>query len=435
MGGLEYTETMKVRMSKEVGEEKTKKDSVYFKSKTGTVTNFEDIESTAAANEQMILLRIETFQNLGSNWRIMNVESHYVNIAMYKPQLRGLMNIRNDDAKCFVWCHVRHDRPKKNNATYITKKDMEYADNLYYEGIEFPVKDVNSVTKNKTKKRFCLNCFHNCESEKSLATHEETCSLVNGVQAVKLPKEGTKIKFKNHKNQLLVPFVIYADFESLLVSDRDRKLDDSADESYTNRYQTHHACSFGLKRVCHYDDYHSGEYTSYAGKDAAYRFLKAVFKEAEMCKYIASMIITDEQEIEFPAATMCHMCCEKMEGGDKDSPFYYDRNKKVIGKFKDEAGGVSIVEFCGLRSKMYSYMKEDGKGGMTAKGVKKYVIKNKLTHDDFMNKVVMNLKATRSYGSDRIDQPRSDTSYYESDSDSDTIKPLDTDWSDDDVFA
>jgi hypothetical protein len=73
----------------------------------------------------------------------------------------------------------------------------------------------------------------------------------------------------------------------------------------------------------------------------------------------------------------------------KESPFYYDHNKKVIGKFKDEASGVPIFEFCGLRSKMYSYMKENGKGGMTAKGVKKYVIKNKLTHSDFM-KVIHN---------------------------------------------
>jgi hypothetical protein len=34
---------------------------------------------------------------------------------------------------------------------------------------------------------------------------------------------------------------------------------------------------------------------------------------------------------------------------------------------------------------MYSYVKENGKGGMTAKGVKKYVITNKLTHENFKN--------------------------------------------------
>ena len=31
--------------------------------------------------------------------------------------------------------------------------------------------------------------------------------------------------------------------------------------------------------------------------------------------------------------------------------------KKVIGKFKDEASGIPIKEFIGLRSKMYSYIK------------------------------------------------------------------------------
>ncbi|CAB3982671.1 Hypothetical predicted protein [Paramuricea clavata] len=85
MGGIKYTETLKARMSKEVGNDKTKKDSVYFKSKTGTVTNFDDIERTAVFNQQMIISRIESFQNLGSNWVVMNIESHYVNIATYKP--------------------------------------------------------------------------------------------------------------------------------------------------------------------------------------------------------------------------------------------------------------------------------------------------------------------------------------------------------------
>ena len=41
----------------------------------------------------------------------------------------------------------------------------------------------------------------------------------------------------------------------------------------------------------------------------------------------------------------------------KDSKFYDDANKKVIGKMKDEYGGVIIDEFVGLKSKMYSIKK------------------------------------------------------------------------------
>ena len=70
---------------------------------------------------------------------------------------------------------------------------------------------------------------------------------------------------------------------------------------------------------------------------------------------------------------------------DKESPFYNTANKKVIGKFKDEACGIPIIEFVGLRSKMYSYVKANKKGGQTAKGVKKNVIKKDIKHEDYKN--------------------------------------------------
>ena len=53
----------------------------------------------------------------------------------------------------------------------------------------------------------------------------------------------------------------------------------------------------------------------------------------------------------------------------KDSKFYDDTNKKVIGKMKGEYGGVGIDEFIGLKSKMYSIKKIDGGESSTAKGV------------------------------------------------------------------
>ena len=46
-------------------------------------------------------------------------------------------------------------------------------------------------------------------------------------------------------------------------------------------------------------------------------------------------------------------------------------NKKVIGKFKDEAAGKQITHFVGLRAKLYSYKIED-QVIKKAKGIKKY---------------------------------------------------------------
>ena len=66
----------------------------------------------------------------------------------------------------------------------------------------------------------------------------------------------------------------------------------------------------------------------------------------------------------------------------ESSPYYCNANKKIIVKFKDEACGIPITEFIGLKSKMYSYVKDNEKGGRTAKGIKKNVIKNNINHED-----------------------------------------------------
>ena len=76
---------------------------------------------------------------------------------------------------------------------------------------------------------------------------------------------------------------------------------------------------------------------------------------------------------------------EKFDNSDypENSPFFDKTNKKVIGKFKDEAASIPITEFIGLRSKMYSYQKDNQKGGKTAKGIKKNIIKNNIKHENY----------------------------------------------------
>ena len=73
----------------------------------------------------------------------------------------------------------------------------------------------------------------------------------------------------------------------------------------------------------------------------------------------------------------------------KDSKFFNETNKKVIGKMKDEFGGVIIIEFVGLKSKMYSIKKIDGKEHNTAKGV------NIATEFDNFKDVLFNKKIIR----------------------------------------
>ena len=52
---------------------------------------------------------------------------------------KGLINIKNKDQKCFLWCHVRHINSSKKRPKRIKKTEKKIAEKLDYDGIEFPV--------------------------------------------------------------------------------------------------------------------------------------------------------------------------------------------------------------------------------------------------------------------------------------------------------
>ena len=58
-------------------------------------------------------------------------------------------------------------------------------------------------------------------------------------------------------------------------------------------------------------------------------------------------------------------------------------NKKVLGMFKDEAAGKIIKEFVGLRAKLYSFVMDGGEESKKCKGIKKQVVENSITHEDY----------------------------------------------------
>ena len=67
----------------------------------------------------------------------------------------------------------------------------------------------------------------------------------------------------------------------------------------------------------------------------------------------------------------------------KDHPQYSAKNKKVVGKMKDECAGRLIAEYVGLRPKMYSILEADGRNIKKAKGVKKSVVRKNIYHDQY----------------------------------------------------
>ena len=74
-----------------------------------------------------------------------------------------------------------------------------------------------------------------------------------------------------------------------------------------------------------------------------------------------------------------------------DHPLYSKVNKKVIGKMKNDIAGKEIKEFCGLRPKCYVNRTTDDKVTKKSKGVKRKIVKEELSYQDYTD-IVMNPK-------------------------------------------
>ena len=74
--------------------------------------------------------------------------------------------------------------------------------------------------------------------------------------------------------------MIYADFESILMPEDKGK--QNPNETYTNKYQKHVACSYGYKLVC-VDDKCSKPFKLYLGEDTFYNSISTRIKESRYC--------------------------------------------------------------------------------------------------------------------------------------------------------
>ena len=142
---------------------------VYFNSTTKTVINHKSSLKNAF---QEILYRIDKWTNEGSGWVVESIESQYIKVSTYRPlsgrscaklpaelksPKKGLINIKNNDQKCFLSCHARHTNPVKIPGR-ITQENKKLVNDLDYDGVEFPVRE-KDFSKIEKKSNICIKVF------------------------------------------------------------------------------------------------------------------------------------------------------------------------------------------------------------------------------------------------------------------------------------
>ena len=109
---------------------------------------------------------------------------------------------------------------------HISKEDFEMELNLLLSESDgnkhyVLIKDFNAFmcnqSKHKERKHFCMYCLQCFSSKEVLDAHRKDCIVINGKQAIKMPnKDENEVEFVNHRKQIPVPFIIYADIEAII---------------------------------------------------------------------------------------------------------------------------------------------------------------------------------------------------------------------------
>ena len=192
------------------------------------------------------------------------------------------------------------------------------------------VKDLSRLApsqyyNHKRKTYFCQYCLYGCTSKEVLKNHLERCQL-HGAQRIKLleddDKKGRdKVKFTKTKYHLRLPFVIYADFESVLRKQGSCEPSSSPSKSFTTEYLHHILCE-----SCIYVKCSDGQYFELfqvnIGDDAAEEFLDQVLAAATICRqHLVNKVpmkrLTQEQWREYSSTMNCSICIKPFKSADK----------------------------------------------------------------------------------------------------------------------
>ena len=297
----------------------TVQDKAYFNSDTHINLESTDVKEILAIVIRIIIEKINIYQMNGSGWyfkEVLHLEIHtadyypmrgscYIPLPDWIMRKKAIVNIRNNDDKCFLWCVLRYLHPKDKNDTRLTDL-KKYENTLNSKGIKFPVKikdipkfeslnpslpGINVFSVNEKNKFYplrmtqrnpqktidlflyeenskyhysliknfsrlfrsqitsrtngqtyiCKKCFTHFSKEQLFQKHISYCST-NETVAVRMPPKKTMLCFNNYHKQLPVPFVVYADFECF--TKPVNTCSPNPEDSYTYSYQKHEPSGF-----------------------------------------------------------------------------------------------------------------------------------------------------------------------------------------------
>ena len=301
-----------------------------------------------------------------------------INIPQKLKNMRSVLNIISNDNRCFLYCLLAKLFPTKDKPERYTKY-LDHVDKIDIAGIKFPIKlsdistieatnnlsisvfewneeencvdplrhgcgvgtpiellyiendksahyllikDFNAFMRHRTKYGksmfYCLKCMHGFTASKNLLEHSQRCKqgLYQKIQMPTLDK--SKVSFKASHNQERKRFVMYCDFESLLLPID--HCQPKPTNSSTTRVQEHVPCSFSIVTKSVYEDFDE-ETVVYTNEDpnvvttTFITELNRLYEKMMECytKNQHPIHMTETEEKVFKKSKHCHICKKKLQ--------------------------------------------------------------------------------------------------------------------------
>ena len=301
--------------------------------------------------------------------------SSYIPLPAWLSRKEAILNPKNLDMKCFKWAVIAALKWKEMGRDQQRVSNLRHYDDLDWDGINFPVstRDINrfesrnriSVNvlaldgklpyicrksgnytkvvnlmlifdedkshyvaikslgrllskqnrKHNPTQHFCTNCLQGFSEERSRDEHYAYCRSNQAVR-IEMPTKCPLVEYSNGQHQFKVPFIMYADFESIL--EPIQGAINNPNVSSTRGVNVHTPYGWCLQSKFAYGDI-DNPLTQYRGQDCVERFCEHIISEAKRLynsfPECPMTPLTKSQLKEHKRATKCHICFKPF--GDK----------------------------------------------------------------------------------------------------------------------
>ena len=232
----------------------------------------------------------------------MKFPASFRDIKRFESRNEITINILAFERKQIYICRKGKEYDRVANLMLITDHN-----NKHYIAIKSLKRSMQN-SKCKESQHFCINCLQGFAEQKSRDEHLVCCQSNEAVR-IEMPNRKPIVQYSDGQYQFKVPFMMYADFESIL--EPIQGASNNPNVSSTRGVNIHTPSGW-----CIYSHFTYGKVTNplaqYRGPDCFSKFCKHIISEAKRLynSFPEHPVepLTKSQLKEYKRATKCHIC-------------------------------------------------------------------------------------------------------------------------------